>query len=257
MFRREGIPYSAIGSGTNLLVKDGGIEGVLIKLDVFKRTEVIEDRKDQVQLFVEAGLRLQHLVNFCSEKGYSGIEGLTGIPGTIGGAICGNAGSYGCEVKDVIQSAVIIRKDGSLERKDAAELGFGYRRSNISGDDILLSANIILKKDDPVKVAARAKEFFLSKKSTQPVSERSAGCVFRNPEGASAGKLIDEAGCKGMRQGGIEVSPMHANFFINRDGGTASDFLLLMDAVAKRVKEASGVQLEPEIKITGKDYDGR
>ncbi len=249
---REGIPFFPLGGGSNILVSDKGIEGVVVSLRGFRRIEVLTEKKDGVELFVESATPLQNLVNFCREKGYSGIEGLAGIPGTVGGAICGNAGSYGCEIKDVVGSVAIMDSDAKLERFRAEGLGFGYRTSDISPSDIVLSANIRLRRDDREAVSSRTEGFLREKIKSQPISERSAGCVFRNPEGTSAGKLMDEAGCKGMRVGDIEVSPVHANFFVNRGEGTAADYVNLMHEVAAVVQKRFGISLEPEIKIVGR-----
>lgn len=249
--RGNGYPVRTIGGGTNVLVRDGGIEGVIVKPALFRRIEVISQDETEATLFVEAGAGLQRLVAFCSEGGYAGVEGLAGIPGTVGGAICGNSGSFGYEIKDVIESVVVMNSDAELNRYGADELGFGYRHADIADGDVVLSANLKVKKDDPEAVAARTAGFLKQKKSSQPIAEKSAGCVFRNPEGFSAGKLIDEAGCKGMRAGGIEVSSVHANFFVNRGGGTAADYLRLMEDVALAVERKHGVRLEPEIKIIG------
>lgn len=253
LLRDKKIPFLPLGGGTNILVRDGGIEGVVINLKLFTMVQVIHEGDNYVGLFAEAGVPLQVLVNFCREKGYSGIEGLTGIPGTLGGAICGNSGSYGCEIKDVIQSVVIMSEDGKLDRFEAADLGFEYRRSNIKRTDCVLNANITLRKDDKDTVAERVQRYIAEKIKTQPVSARSAGCVFKNPGGLSAGKLIDEAGCKGMKAGGIEVSSVHANFFVNSGGGTAQDYIRLMHEVSLIVKNKCGVGLEPEIRVVGRE----
>jgi UDP-N-acetylmuramate dehydrogenase len=252
VLKDKDIPFFPLGSGSNILVSDKGIEGVVVSLRGFSRIEVIHEKQDRVELFVEAGVPLQKLVNFCREKGYSGIEGLTGIPGMVGGAICGNAGSYGCEMKDVVASVAIMDSDAKLERFKAEGLGFGYRTSDISPSDIVLSANLIMKKADQQAVSTRTEGFFREKTKSQPISERSAGCVFKNPEGASAGRLIEEAGCKGMRIGDIEVSRVHANFFINRGEGTAGDYLTLMNEVTATVQKRFGISLEPEIKVVGR-----
>lgn len=252
MAGRNNIPFLALGSGTNVLVRDSGIDGVVINFRSFRMLQEIRQEGNDVDLFVEAGVPLQMLVNFSKEKGYAGIEGLTGIPGTLGGAVCGNAGSYGCEIKDVIQSAVIMSSDGKLDRLDAEALGFGYRRSGIKPTDIVLNATLRLRKDDIDAVAGRAQRYLAEKSRTQPISERSAGCVFKNPEGAPAGKLIEEAGCKGMKIGGVEVSKVHANFFINRGNGTAADYLSLMHEVSSVVEKKYGVSLEPEIRVIGR-----
>ena len=249
---RQKVPFLPLGGGTNILVRDAGIDGVVIKFKAFNRVEIIDETDENAELFVEAGVLLQKLVNFCREKGFAGMEGLIGIPGMVGGALCGNAGSYGCEIRDLLISVVVLRANGSLERFRPEDLGFGYRTSDILADDIVLSANLKLRKDDAAAVAARTEGFFQQKKAAQPIWERSAGCVFRNPEGMSAGKMIDEAGCKGMRIGDIEVSTLHANFFVNRGEGRADDYLLLMDNVSAKVMERFHVALEPEIRVMGK-----
>jgi UDP-N-acetylmuramate dehydrogenase len=249
---RQAAPFLPLGGGTNVLVRDRGIEGVVIRCRAFGRVEILHDTGDTVEVFAEAGVMLQKLVNYCREKGFAGMEGLTGIPGTLGGAICGNAGSFGREIRDVLVSAVVMRADASLERFSTEDLGLRYRGSDVLPGDIVLSANLKLTKDDAQAVAARTDDFFGRKKSAQPIWERSAGCVFRNPEGASAGRLIDEAGCKGMRAGGIEVSSLHANFFVNRGEGRAADYLALMEQVAEKVRKRFGIMLEPEIRVVGR-----
>ncbi len=252
VLRDRGVPFLTLGGGTNVLVRDGGIEGVVISLKNFRRIEVLKEGDAHAELFIEAGVPLQKYVNFCKERGYSGVEGLTGIPGTVGGAICGNAGSFDCEMKDAVVSVAIMDSSGRLDRFRADGLGFGYRKSDIKGTDIVLSANVKLKRQDREAVAERTDKFFSEKKVAQPISERSAGCVFKNTKNTPAGRLIDEAGCKGMRVGGIEVSALHANFFVNRGGGTASEYLELMDRVSASVNEKFGVMLEPEIKVVGR-----
>ncbi|PKL52347.1 MAG: UDP-N-acetylenolpyruvoylglucosamine reductase [Nitrospira bacterium HGW-Nitrospira-1] len=253
LLQKKNILFLPLGGGTNVLVRDGGIEGAVINFKAFRMMQVIHDEGNYAGLFVEAGAPLQMLVNFCKEKGYAGIEGLTGIPGTFGGAICGNAGSYGCEIRDVIQSVVIMSGDGKIDRFDAEDLGFGYRRSAIKPTDIVLNANIILRKDDKDAVEERVQKYLAEKMKTQPISARSAGCVFKNPEGMSAGKLIDEAGCKGMKIGGIEVSGVHANFFINSGNGRAADYISLMHEVSLIVEKKCGIVLEPEIRVVGRE----
>jgi UDP-N-acetylmuramate dehydrogenase len=252
VLKEKGIPFFPLGGGSNILVSDEGIEGVVISLRGFRRIEVLQEKQDRVELFVESGVPLQKLVNFCREKGYAGIEGLTGIPGTVGGAISGNAGSFGCEMKDVVATVAIMDSDAKLDRFKAEGLGFGYRKSDISPSDIVLSANLVMKRDDGEAVSSRTEDFFREKAKRQPISERSAGCVFKNPEGTSAGRIIEEAGCKGMRVGDIEVSSVHANFFINRAGGTAEDYLALMNEVATIVQKRFGISLVPEIKVVGR-----
>lgn len=253
ILKRKEVPFLPKGGGTNILVKDGGIEGVVISLRLFKRIEVLNEDSEYVNLYIEAGTPLQKLVNLSKESGYSGIEWLAGIPGSVGGAICGNAGAFGYEMKDVLISAWIIDTEGMFNRLMAKDINFGYRRSSISSKEILIAAEIKLKKDKKEDISARVDDFLKKKRDKQPIREQSAGCVFKNPPGLFAGKLIEEAGCKGTRIGDVEVSSIHANFFINKGKAKASDFLRLMGDVANKVKERFGVELEPEIRIVGRE----
>ena len=251
--RRNKIPFFPLGGGTNILVRDGGIEGAVISLRSFRRTGVLSKDNKYAYLFAEAGTLLQRIVNFSKENGYSGVEGLAGIPGTVGGAIFGNAGAFGYEMKDVLISVEVMDIEGRIKRFKAEEINFGYRSTSISQNELILGAEIKLKKDEKEEVSAKVDDFLEKKREKQPLREPSAGCVFKNPAGLSAGKLIDEAGCKGIRIGDVEVSSIHANFFINKGEAKASDFIRLMEEVAHRVKERFGVVLEPEIKIVGRD----
>ena len=253
--KKNGIPVFPLGSGTNLLVRDGGIEGAVISLRSFRRIGVLNRDSENVHLSVEAGALLQRVVHYARENGCSGIEGLAGIPGTTGGAICGNSGAYGYEIKDALVSVGILDEAGSVKKIDAGDISFGYRSSGILPAELVLDAELKLEIGDREAVSERVEDFLRMRRQSQPVWEQTAGCVFKNPPGLSAGKLIDEAGCKGMRIGEIEVSTLHANFFVNKGAGTASDFVRLMEKVALRVKEGSGVVLEPEIKIVGRGLD--
>lgn len=251
--KKKSIPFMPVGGGTNLLVRDGGIEGVVVSLRDCRRIEIVDDEKDLVSLFVESGVPLQKLVSFAKENGFSGLEGLAGIPGSVGGAIAGNAGAYGYSMKNVVLFATVMHADGRLAKLGAEELGLEYRKANIPAGSIMLSANIRLRKDIKEDIAKRGEGFLKEKRGRQPLSELSAGCVFKNPEGTSAGKLIDEAGCKGMRIGDAEVSAVHANFLINKGNAGASDFIKLIDAVRAKVLATFGVELETEIKVVGRE----
>jgi UDP-N-acetylmuramate dehydrogenase len=250
---RKKIPFFVLGGGTNTLVKDGGIEGVVISLTTFRKIEILSVNEINVRIYVETGAPLQRLVNYSKESGYSGIEGLAGIPGSVGGAISGNAGAFSYEMKDVLISVSTMDTEGNIITQGVENIDFGYRRSNISSTELLLSAEILLKKDSKEHVSAKIEDFLKRKWESQPFSEPSAGCVFKNPPELFAGKLIDDAGCKGMRIGDVEVSSTHANFFINKGKANASDFIRLMDDVTQRVKEKFRVILEPEIRIVGRD----
>lgn len=248
----EEVAAMPVGGGSNLLVSDEGMEGAVISTVSLNYIEIIEESADEVRLFAEAGTPLRSLLNLAKAHGYGGIEGLAGIPGCLGGAIRGNAGSFGSEIGDVVESLTVIGEKGTISMIEKGALGFSYRSSAISDGTVILSADIRLKKDDPAEVAKRANDFLREKLRRQPISQLSAGCVFKNPPEAHAGRLIDEAGCKGMRRGDVEVSGLHANFFVNRGSGTASDFLGLMEDVKARVLKSFDVELEPEIRIVGK-----
>ncbi len=243
------IPFIAVGKGTNLLVLDSGIEGAVI---FSNRMNKIINIADNGCIVIQAGCSLQKIVSLCVELGLSGAEGLVGIPGFLGGAIAGNAGSFGYEIKDIVDTINIISSDGNKKTLSASDAGFSYRASNIPSDSIITSACLSLKIDDPTSVSKKTKGYLNEKRLRHPLNQPSAGCVFKNPDGISAGRLIDEAGCKGMRVGGIEVSRLHANYFINTGSGTADDFLKLMDIVAKTVKDRFNIILEPEIIIKGR-----
>jgi UDP-N-acetylmuramate dehydrogenase len=251
---REKIPLLIFGAGTNLLVGDERIEGVAISLKGFRSIELTRetDNKNAV-LYIGSGVPLTMLVNFAQKNGYSGLEALAGIPGFVGGAVYMNAGSFGTEMKDVIVSLALMNTHGKIEILEKEKIDFSYRSSNLPEGSIILSANIVLKKDDTGKVEKRTKEFLKKKKDSQPLGELSAGCVFRNPEGEAASRLIEIAGCKGLEVGGVEVSKVHANFFINKGKATCKDFIVLMDTVKTKVESCCGIALEPEIRIIGKN----
>ena len=251
----EGMGYVLIGGGTNLLVTDDGVDGVVINMKAFQGLERVEergaDRGEEVRVFAQAGLPLQRLISFCREEGLSGLEGLVGIPGTVGGAVFGNAGSYGYEIMDVVQRVTVL-KGGSIAVLDREDLTPAYRSGGLSPDTVILGVHILLKRDDEGALQEKMNEFLQMKKKTQPLAERSAGCVFKNPPAESAARLIDEAGYKGMRVGDIEISTLHANFFVNKGQGTARDFLALMDTVVDGIGRMFGIVLEPEIRIIGR-----
>lgn len=249
---RDSKPVFVLGAGTNLLVGDGGIKGITISLKAFRSIEFTrESDENSAVLYVGAGVPVAGLLNFAQKNGCSGIEALAGIPGYFGGAVYMNAGSCGVELKDVLVSVAVINLSGEISLLKKDKLNLSYRSSNFPKGTMILSGNIALKKDDPGEISVRMKEFLQKKKDSQPLGESSAGCVFRNPKGDTAGKLIDEAGCKGMKIGDIEVSAVHANYFINKGKATCKDFIQLMETVKARVRKKSGITLEPEIKIVG------
>jgi UDP-N-acetylmuramate dehydrogenase len=248
-----GFPSRPLGGGTNVLVRDGGIEGALLMLPPEREPETLEEDGEGVVLRAGAGLALGALLAFCRKEGLSGLEGLAGIPGQVGGAIAGNAGSYGMVISDVLRRVTVMTREGSVRSLKKEDIPFGYRSAKLPPGSIILGAEFSLNRESPRVVSGRMRKWLEEKKRTQPLGKWSAGCVFRNPSGESAGRLIDRAGCKGLREGAIEVSATHANFFINMGGGRAEDFLALMERVSDAVRRAFGVELEPEIRIMGRN----
>lgn len=241
--KNEMIPFYVIGGGSNLLIGDRGFRGFIVST---RNMDTINLKS--FTLTVGAGVRLGRVIALLSKRGLAGMEGLVGIPGTIGGAVFGNAGSFGYEIKDCLEQIEIIDaqlKDRTIKK---SEIMFQYRSSGLPESSIIKNATFILK-EEREDIFSKMKEFLTKKKQTQPLKERSAGCVFKNPESASAGFLIEKAGLKGTRVGDIIVSNVHANYFINVGKGKATDFLRLMEIVKERVFKAFSVELEPEIKL--------
>lgn len=259
---RSGSPFHVLGSGANLLVADEGVGGVVLKLDTpeFKAYE-FRETKDGPLLFAMAGADMARLIMDSARRGYDGLSQMAGIPSTIGGALRMNAGgAYGC-VGDAVRTVTCITKAGQVVTYPASELRFEYRTTNIP-DPVILSATFNLKPADPIAVRQKVKEIFAYKKSTQPLADHSAGCTFKNPidpeteKRVSAGKLIDEAGLKGLRIGGAEVSRHHANFIVTEAGATASDVLALLEQVRTRVYEHAGIELKTEVVIWRREDEG-
>ncbi len=248
------IPLMIIGGGSNILFSDSGFYGVVASTKRVGNIDEMTGAKESeecIMFYADAGASLQRLVSMSKKRGLPGLEGLVGVPGTVGGAVFGNAGAFGYEIKDVIVSVTVVDRKGALKTIERDTLDFGYRDSGIGEGMFITGVVFRLRRGDVDAVSSLMDGFMNKKRDTQPVGEFSAGCVFRNPEGMFAGKLIEDAGCKGMRVGDIEVSRKHANFFVNRGNGSAKDFMNLKEEVASRVKVRFGVDLESEIKIVG------
>lgn len=243
----KGIPYTIMGNGSNLLVGDKGIRGLVIKLAKgFENIEVIGDK-----IIAKSGILLSRLSNAAFENGLSGIEFASGIPGTLGGAVYMNAGAYGGEMKDVIEKVTYL-SNGEIKTAEKDELDFGYRHSRFTGtEDIILSAELQLKKADKTEIRAMMDDFKERRCSKQPLSMPSAGSTFKRPEGYFAGKLIEDAGLKGKAIGGAQVSEKHSGFVVNTGDATAQDVLDLIKFIQDTVYEKFGVKLETEVKMLG------
>ncbi|MCF8127065.1 MAG: UDP-N-acetylmuramate dehydrogenase [Deltaproteobacteria bacterium] len=250
----ESIPYTILGRGSNLLVKDNGIDGVMILLKA--SLAKIEKDAQEPRVWAGGGVHLTDLINWCSRQGLSGLEFLAGIPGTVGGAVVMNAGAFGQEINEKISAIRFVTPEGTKVEMKRSELKFSYRRLHGNTGRVVANTCFRLKEDTPEAVTKKTGGFLKTRKKTQPLKYPSAGSVFKNPHGApssmGAGKLIEKAGLKGKRIGGAMVSEEHANWIVNTGGATAKDILSLMDLVRAEVKRMTGIHLEPEIRILGK-----
>lgn len=242
--------YYILGGGTNLLVRDGGVRGIVINMaDGFKEITWGEPGK----AVVGSGLPLASLVNECACRGLSGLEFAAGIPGTVGGAVAMNAGAYGGEMRDVVEGIEIIGRRGKLTFIPAQDLKFGYRKSEIPEGSAVVRVHMSFTEKDAEDVKAKISEVRDRRKASIAIAYPSAGSVFKNPEGRVAGKLIEDAGLKGEASGDAVVSDVHANYIVNKGKARATDVLALMATIRDRVYSSTGVVLEPEIKVVGED----
>lgn len=241
------IPKTVIGNGSNLLVKDGGIRGLVIQLSKNDRYTINEN-------VIEAGsgIFVAKLSQLALKEGLTGLEFACGIPGTLGGAIYMNAGAYGGEMSNVVVETEFLKESGEIET--ITDHQFAYRKSifqNMNG--IILSSRLKLEKGNVDEIKSKMDEYKTARNTKQPINFPSAGSTFKRPEGYFAGKLIEDAGLKGYRIGGAEVSTLHAGFVINADNATSKDILELISYIQKTVNEKFGVNLETEVKIIGED----
>ena len=236
-----------VGNGTNLLVSDRGLDRLVIDTTGLRQTE----RSEGNVLTAEAGVPLARLADFACREGLAGLEFAHGIPGTLGGAVCMNAGAYGGEMKQVITSVTALFPEEGIRTLTAEELDFGYRHSLFSDhpDAVVLRAAVALTPGDPEEIRGRMQDFMARRKASQPLEFPSAGSTFKRPVGHFAGTLIDQCGLKGLTVGGAQVSEKHAGFVINRGGATCADVKELIRQIQERVFAQAGVRLEPEVRI--------
>jgi UDP-N-acetylmuramate dehydrogenase len=246
----HGIPWYVIGKGSNLLVRDGGMRGVVIKLADNFADLAIEGHR----LTAQGGRSFVSAANHAIRHGLSGLEFATGIPGTVGGAVMMNAGAHGGEVKDVLESCKVLTPTGELLHLKHADMNFSYRYSILKDrPGLVVEATFLLKEGDSEEMSERVKAWAKRRQTTQPLSMPSCGSVFRNPEGAYSGRLIEEAGLKGTRIGGAQISELHGNFIVNLGSAKATDVLQLIELVQKTIHEKYGHELHPEVRIVGED----
>lgn len=239
---------SVIGVGSNLLVRDGGIPGAVVRLSsAFGKVET-----DGLRVRAGAAALDGAVARAAADAGIAGLEFLRGVPGTIGGALRMNAGCYGCEIKDIFVEATAIDGKGNKIKLSAADMAFEYRKAKGASDDLIfIEAVFEGTKDDPAAIRLRMEDLSASREASQPIKSKTGGSTFKNPPGQKAWQLIDAAGCRGLKIGGAQVSEKHTNFLINTGDATASDLEALGEEVRKRVLEKSGVTLEWEIKRVG------
>ena len=245
--RNHGVQYLLLGNGTNLLVSEKGVREPLINLS----HGFGEIRKQGTKVMVGAGVRLPQLLRFCAANNLSGLEPLAGIPGTVGGGIRMNAGSWGAEIGDLISSLMVMDSAGGIRRMKQGEVGFGYRGINLPAEEIILQGEFSLHKGEGTEITKKMETSLRKRKETQPLSLPSAGSIFKNPQGIPAGKLIEEVGLKGMRRGDAMVSPLHANFIVNVGAARAKDVLGLIDRIRELVYQEKRTELELEVQIVG------
>lgn len=255
--RQERIPYLPLGLGTNLLVRDGGFQGVFISLmKGFSSVETrVDEERDKVTFKVGSGVPLPQLIQIATRDGGRGLESLAGIPGTVGGAIRMNAGPAESErqIGTRVVSVELLERSGKLVVRDRESMGFGYRASTLKEKDLVLSVVLELERGSPEEIRSATEGVIRRKQENQPGDFPSAGSVFKNPKGGRAGQLIEEAGLKGVRIRGAKVSEIHANFIVNVGEATARDIVSLVGLVRDRVKEKFGVLLELELCIIGEE----
>ena len=255
------IPFFVMGNGSNLLVKDGGMEGLVIQLGCqFAAIEVDEVQNlgtnwEYCYIHAEAGALLSRIAAEAAEAGLCGLEFASGIPGSLGGGLFMNAGAYDGQLSEVVQSVLVMNpENGKLRELRNDEMHFGYRRSVLQETgEIALEATLMLSSSNKEDIRAKMDDFRARRTSKQPLAYPSAGSFFKRPEGHFAGALIEQAGLKGLTHGGAQVSELHAGFLINKGNATAADVLELAHMVQATVWNETGVKLEPEVRILGRD----
>ena len=249
----RGVPVTTLGRGTNVLVRSGGIDGAVMT----GASAFCELERDGESVRAGSGVGLSRLLAFCAENGLSGLEGLSGIPGSAGGAVATNAGSFGVSIGDLLVGVTISKRGTPAGFMSAEELHLRHRESSLPEGSFVEELTLSLSEADPDEIESRQRETLERKWKSQPSGMRSAGCVFSNPPGDAAGRLIDETGLKGTRVGGAVVSDLHANFILNDRGATPEDVEELIELVRERVEREHGVWLELEIEIIGRRLGGR
>jgi UDP-N-acetylmuramate dehydrogenase len=244
LLRDEKIPHRFLGGGSNVLIVDGELPWVMLHLPSVNPGVTIDANFASVNAAADLG----GTVTYCAKNDLGGMEGLIGVPGSVGGALRMNAGAYGTQIGSYVREVELYRAaSGRLETIRGNDIRFDYRHTSFAPEDIMLRVKLELPSKPFKEILAGIKVCNEKRRSSQPLNQKSAGCIFKNPPGASAGRMIDELGLKGHRRGGAMVSDRHANFFVNADSATAEDMLALIEDVRERVHKAYGVELENEV----------
>jgi UDP-N-acetylmuramate dehydrogenase len=243
------VPVMALGLGSNMIVRDGGVPGIVVRLGkAFAKVAKVDD----VTLDCGGGASGILVSSTARDNGISGVEFLRSIPGTVGGFVRMNGGAYGGEVKDILVDCDVVLRSGDMVTLGNADLGYTYRHSRLPEGAIVVAARFRGRPGDPQAIQAEMDRISVSREASQPLRSKTGGSTFKNPEGRKAWQLVDEAGCRGLRIGGAEVSEKHTNFLINTGAATSADIEALGEEVRRRVKENSGVELEWEIQRVGR-----
>ncbi|WP_213424075.1 UDP-N-acetylmuramate dehydrogenase [Bhargavaea massiliensis] len=243
------IPVLLLGNGSNMVVRDGGVRGIVLNL-----SNLNEVRFDGTSVYAESGADIKAVSRQSAKRGLTGFEFACGIPGSVGGAMVMNAGAYGGEIKDIIHRCTILTPEGERLVLSKEELELGYRTSIIAKKGYyVLSAEFVLEEGDQEEIDAKVADLTHQRESKQPLEYPSAGSVFKRPPGYFAGKLIQDSGLQGKGFGGAEVSTKHAGFIVNKNGATATDYIRTIEMVREAVKDNFGVDLELEVKIVGEE----
>ncbi len=250
--RPADVPVTVVGLGSNVLVRDGGVEGVVVRLRQGFRETRVRWQGARALVDVGAGALDMNVARYCRDEGVDGLAFLSGIPGTIGGALRMNAGAYGFEMADVVVEARALDGSGAMHVLTPDALGYAYRHSSVPDDWILVSAVLAGRRGEPAAIARHMEEINAAREASQPIRARTGGSTFTNPEGRKAWELIDEAGCRGLGRGGAWISEQHCNFIVNAGGATASDIEGLGEEVRRRVEQTSGLSLTWEIRRIGR-----
>ena len=248
------IPFIPIGNGTNLIVKDGGYKGTVISMLGLNSISLVERGPEQVLLHAGAGVTLSEIVLLSEKRSLSGMEFCAGIPGSVGGAVKMNAGAWGNEIKDVVETIELMIISGEILDSKKDNLKFAYRNLDISEGTIIVGASFLLARGIEEQIHARINEILGKRKNKHPLEYRNAGSIFKNPNGGiPAGRIIDELGLKGVQIGSARISEKHGNFIVNLGNAKASDIIALIDMIKTKVNKERGIMLQTEVMIVGED----